>query len=121
MEPVDISFSVMANDAAKFGYLMDWLEGSTVNSNTIVTTKGADPRLGTGMAFADATKKTSDVEYLATGLIADFGMKYSGCYFDMATLSLAEAEDGVTVSVTGKCYESITRISAFTSGTDVTV
>lgn len=120
MEPVDISFSVIVNDAPKFGYLLDWLEGNTVNSNTIVTTKGDNPRLGTGMVFADTTKKTADVEYLAVGTIGNFGMRYNACYFDLATLSITEAEDGVNLSVTGKCYETIERISAFTAGTDVT-
>jgi len=122
MEPVDISFSVEVNDGDKFGYLMDWLEGNTVNGNTIVSTKGDNPRLGTGMEFADTGKKCSNIEYRAIVGSVNFKMTYNAVYFDMASLSLAESEEGVTVSITGRCYETIVRSATdFTAGTDVTV
>lgn len=120
MEPVDISFSVMVNDGAKFGYLMDWLEGNQVNGNTIVTTKGDNPRLGSGLSFADTSKKCCNIEYKALVSAVNFKMTYNEVYFDLASLSMAESEEAITVSLTGRCYGTIVRSAAdFTTGNDV--
>jgi len=121
MEPVDISFSIMVNDGDKFEYFMDWLEGTDVNSNTIVTTKGTNPRLGSGLSFADTTKRCCNIEYKALVSTVNFKMTYNEVYFDMASLSLAESEEAVTISITGRCYGTIERSADdFTAGTDVT-
>lgn len=121
MEPIDISFSVMVNDGVKFGYLMDWLEGNTVNLHTIESTKGQHPRLGTGINFADLTKKCCNIEYKALVSSVIFKMTYNEVYFDLASLSLAESEESVTVSLTGRCYGTIVRSATdWTTGNDVT-
>ena len=49
MEPFKITFSAMIEDSGQADYLLDWLEGSTVNDNTIVTTK-ADTQRVSGIA-----------------------------------------------------------------------
>lgn len=120
MEPITLSFSVMINDSAKFLYFMDWIEGNTVNGNTTVTTKGDHPRLGTGMDFADTTKKCYNVEYKLTGTTNNIAYKFNEVYFNLMDQTYSEAEDGVTLSLTGTCYGTIVRASDFTAGSDVT-
>ena len=121
MEPVDVTFTVLAQDTAFFGYLLDWLEGNTVNSNTIVTTKEDTQRDGSNNnpAFADSGKKCCNVEYKLDGDV-DIVWHYNEVWFDLSQITFSEAEDGVSVSMTGKCYGTIVRDSAFTAGNDVT-
>ena len=124
MEPVDVGFSIVVEDTTITTYLLDWLEGNTVNSNTIVTTKGTTERTNSiaTPAFADTSKKTCNLEILwdasATG--TDLGYQYNEVYFALNDQKIAEAEDGVTITFAGKCYGTIARLAAFTAGTDVT-
>jgi len=127
LEPFDITFSAFVVDKTQCGYLLDWLEamqdggGSpAVNSNTLVTTKGSTNRDGTNTtpAFADSTKMTCNVEYLLDGS-TDIAWHYNEVWFPIDQQSISEAEDGVTVSLTGKVYGTVVRDTAFTSGATV--
>jgi hypothetical protein len=123
LEPVDISFTVMVNDSAKFGYLLDWLEGNTVNGNTIVTTKGLHERLNLDSAllsFRDSTKKTCNIQYHITGDSETTCRVYNEVYFDLGALTMTEAEDGVNLTLAGKCYGTIYTQADFSAGNDVT-
>jgi len=122
MEPVDVSFSAQVTDADAFGYLMDWLEGSTVNSHAMVTTKGSTQRV-TGVAnpaFADSAKKCVNVEFKLDGPSTDLVWKLAEVHVPLDQATVGEAEDGVTVQLRGRCYGTIARSDDFTSGTDVT-
>jgi hypothetical protein len=122
MEPVDISFSVIAHDGTDFGFLMDWVDGNTVNAHTIVTTKGTTNRANAIVTpvFADPLKKCFNVEYLQN-LSIDLCYHYNEVYFDRSKLTITESADGVTIAMAGKCYGTIVRNTAFSAGTDVTV
>ncbi len=122
MAPVDLSFSCLLDDTSHTGYLKDWLYGRTVNSNTIVTTQGDTQRNGANNnpVFEDSNKKTFNIEYFLDDS-NDICMKYYEVYFDLAEQSITEAEDGVTLSLSGKVYGTIDDDDgSFTSGTDVT-
>ena len=127
MEPFAVTFSAFVVEKTQCGYLLDWLEaladggGSpAVNSNTLVTTKQDTQRDGSNNtpAFADTSKMVSNVEYRLDG-IADIVWHYNEVYFDLSEQSLSEAEDGVTISLNGMCYGTVTRDTAFTTGTSV--
>lgn len=122
MEPVDISFSVMINDSQKFLDTLDWIEGLDVNGHTTTTTKGHSERIvvaGDDLNFFDPTKKCSDIEYKLTGTTNNITYIFREVYFDLAGQTFAEAEDGVTLSLTGKCYGRILRKIDFTTGDDI--
>jgi hypothetical protein len=128
MEPVNISFSVVVTDAALTGYILDWLAAmndalaTTVNSNTLVSTEADTQRDGSNNnpTFEDTNKGTSNVEYLIEQGETDRGWKYAEVYFPLDQISLSESEEAVTIAITGLCYGTITRITGFTAGTDVT-
>jgi len=121
MEPLDITFNMLAQDTVFFGYFLDWLEGSEVHSTTIVTTKGDSQRDGSNAnpAFADSSKKCCNVEY-QLDVATDIVWHYNEVWFDLSTMTISEAEDGISIAVTGKWYGTVTRDTALTSGTDVT-
>lgn len=127
LEPVALSFSVMVRDDQQTINILDWLKagqdgGSTqVNSNTVATTKQDTQRDGAtnNPAFADSLKLTFSVEYLMETGGTDLGFKYNEVYFPLDQQQLSEAEDGITLALNGQCYGTITRITSFTSGTDV--
>lgn len=121
LEPLEITFNVIAEDSSAFTYFLDWLEGNTVNSNTIVTTKGTTQRVSghNNPAFADSGKKTCNVEYMLDGA-NDIAWKYAEVWFDMSKLTFSESAEGISISVPGTWYGTITRGTAFTAGTDVT-
>ena len=123
LAPLDLSFSVVVTDHATFGYLLDWLEGNTVNSQTIVSTKGTTQRDGsnTTPGFADSVKKCTNVEYQLDGPSSDVVWKYAEVYFSLSEAVMTETDDGVRVALKGQVYGTITRASSFTTGTDVTV
>ena len=127
MEPFPITFSAFVVEKTQCGYLLDWLEAMAdgggspaVNSNTLVTTKEDTARDGSNNtpAFKDSTKMTSNVEYMLDGT-ADIVWHYNEVYFELSEQSISEAEDGVTVSLNGMCYGTITRDTAFTTGATV--
>ena len=127
MEPFAVTFSAFVVEKTQCGYLLDWLEaladggGSpAVNSNTLVTIKQDTQRDGSNNtpAFADTSKMVSNVEYRLDGT-ANIVWHYNEVYFDLSEQSLSEAEDGVTISLNGMCYGTVTRDTAFTTGTSV--
>jgi hypothetical protein len=124
MEPGEFTFSTIVEDTTITTYLLAWLRGETVNSHTIVTTKGTTARVGaiTNPGFADTSKKAFNCEILwdASSAGTDLGYKVTEVYFDLAEQKIQEGDDGVTLSLNGKIYGSITAIAAFTAGTDVT-
>jgi hypothetical protein len=122
LNPLEISFTVNVTSHATFGYLLDWLEGNTVNSNTIVTTKGTTQRDGAtaNPDFADTNKKCCDLEYRLDGPSSDLVWNYAEVYFPLDSVVMTETDDGVTVELKGQVYGTISRSGAFTSGTDVT-
>ncbi len=122
LTPMEISFSVNMTSHATFGFLLDWLEGSTVDGNTIVTTKGATQRDGVtnNPAFADQSKKCSNLEYRLDSPSNDLVWKYAEVYFPLDNSVMTETDDGVTVELKGQVYGTISRSGAFTSGHAVT-
>jgi hypothetical protein len=127
MEPVNVTFSVMIRDDQQTINILNWLKGcqdggaTQVNAHTLLTTKADTQRDGAtnNPAFADANKLCSNVEYLMETGGTDLGFKYAEVFFPLDQQSLAEAEDGITLSLNGTCYGTITRITAFTAGTNV--
>lgn len=121
MEPLPVSCNVWCTDRAKFDYLLDWLEGGTVNSNTIATTKEDTQRDGANNnpAFADSGKKCCNIEYKLDGS-TDIVWHYNEVYFPLAEITINESDEGVQVTLNGKWYGTIVRDAAFTAGTDVT-
>ena len=127
MEPLTVSFSAMINDAARFLIFLDMLEvanGGSVNGNTVVTTKGTHDRITTGspdLSFFDTTKMCWDLEYRMAGTTNSIVYHLNECYFSLNDQTFSEAEDAITLSLTGNCYGTITRTAgAFTAGTDIT-
>jgi len=123
LEPIDISFSVMVNDSQKYVYLMDWVEGNAVNGHIIDSTKGDHPRLnGTVgiLTFRDNSKKAYDIEYEIAGAGETLCYFWNEVYFDLGSMTMAEAEDGVNITFSGSCYGTVGTKDLFTSGTDVT-
>jgi hypothetical protein len=129
VEPLELSFAFkMQNSVANAAKLRNALSNPSlaspwqVGSNTWVTTKG-DSTLTNGAAstftdpaFEDTLKQCVNVEILWTRGAVAIGRKYTGVYFAPDQQSLAEAEDGVNVSVTGSIYGSIEVITSFTAG-----
>lgn len=125
-EPSQITFSAMLQDNTLHGYILEWIEwlnggSATINLNSLVTTKGTTQRDGavTAPAFADSNKKSCDIEILWDGPTNDIGLQYAEVFIPGDQVSVAEGDDAITLSFTGMCYGSITRISAFTAGTSV--
>jgi hypothetical protein len=131
LEPLDVSFSFrMQNDVTAHDLLRDALCNPdnnspwTVGGDTWVTTKGDGLLVpGTGVAgvadpaFVDPVKKCVNFEILWTRATVAVGRKLVAVYIAPPDISIAEAEDGVMVSVTGKIYGGVANITAFTVGT----
>lgn len=121
MEPFDIKFSTIIEDTTITTYLLDLLEGGTVNSNALVSTNGDTQRDGVNdnPLFTDTTKKTFNLEYRLDGS-TDIVWHYNECYFDLSKQSMSESEEGITLTLSGGCYGTVVRDAAFTAGADVT-
>jgi len=127
MAAINVTFSCFLRDDNQTIYILDWLKAgqdggtTTVNSNTVTSTKADTQRDGAtnNPAFADSNKLTFNVEYLIETGGTDLGFKYAECFFPLDQQTIAEAEDGITLSLTGMCYGTITRLTAFTAGTSV--
>jgi len=123
-EPVQLSFSVMLTDLSISGYFLDWIdvlngETTTINSNTIVTTKATTQRNGvTCPAFADTNKLACNLEILWDE-DTDRGWQYNEVFIPGDQATVTESDDGVVVAATAMWYGSIARISAFTAGATV--
>lgn len=127
LDPLDLSFSCLITDLTNWGYLKDLLRvvngvGTAVNSNTIVSTKGDTQNDGANNnpALGDSSKLTLNLEYLLDGASSDLGFQFNEVYFPIDQVSMSESEDSVTLALTGKIYGTITDITAWTSGTDMT-
>ncbi len=128
MEALELSFSALLTDLVQSGYIMDWLfalsDGgtTTINAITAVTTKGTTQRDGVNNnpPFADAEKMTFDVEILWDGA-TDWGLAYTEVFVPLEQASVGEGDDAVTLAITGFIYGTITKITAFTAGTDIEV
>lgn len=129
LEPVPVSFSVFIRDDAQTINILNWLKAgqdagaTTVNSNTITTTKADTQRDGAtnNPAFADTNKLAFNVEYLIETGGTDLGFKFAEVFFPLDQQNISEAEDGITLQLNGQCYGTISRITSFTAGTDVEV
>jgi len=133
MEPLAVSFTGSVADDTQCVYLLDWMEqlsngdsaspvqsSGAVNSKTLTTTQGDTKRDGTNYnpTFADGTKMCCNLEYRLDSS-TDIVWHYNEILFPLDQLSISEAEDGVTIAFAGLCYGTITRDTAFTSGTSV--
>ena len=127
MAAVPVSFSIVVTDQAQTTNILNWLAAmndalaTQVNSHTLATCEGDSQRDGAtaNPAFADANKSLCSIEYLLTMAGTDLGWKLMEVWVPMDQQSLSEAEDGVTISLSGMIYGTITRITSFTAGTDV--
>ncbi len=128
MEMYALTFSAFIQDTTNFQYFEELLKAlndstQTVNSNTWTTTKGDTQRDGSNAnpAFFDTNKKACNVELLYSDAnITDFGYRWNEVYFPLNESEISEAEDGNKISLNGQIYGTFERITAFTSGTDVT-
>ncbi len=127
MAPVPVTFSVYARDASQFIYIRDWLRAmwdglsTTPNGKTLQSTETDTQRDGAvaNAAFADSNKSQCIIEYLITMSGTDVGLKYNGVWFPPEQQTLAEAEDGIPLSLNAMVFGTITDITGFTSGTDI--
>ncbi len=122
MEPQEITLTAILEDSGQAKYLLDLLFGNTVNSNTLITTKGDTQRDGANAnpAFADSSKKTFNVEILFDGA-TDILFQYNEVLFLLEEQSISESGEEVTIALKGKVYGTIPSPgTAFTAGTDVT-
>ena len=122
LEPAPLSFSALLHDGETCAFLLGWLEGGPVNGHSLTTTKGTSRRDGSNdnPAFADSGKTAFDLEFRLDGA-SPLVWRYSEVYFPLSECQLQESDEGVLVSLKGRCYGGIARGAAFTSGTDVTV
>lgn len=126
LESLSISFSVFVRDDTQFLYIKQWLRAgqdggtTTVNSNTLTTTKEDTQRDGSNNnpAFADTNKLTFNAEWLVSG-DSDYGVKYAEVFFPLDQQNFSEGDDGITLQLNGLVYGTITDITSFTSGTSV--
>ena len=127
MEPVDISFSAMVRNDQQTINILDWIAAmndalaTQVNSKTLVSTEEDTQRDGAtnNPAFADSNKGACNVEYLMETGGTDLGFKYAEVYFAADQVSISESDEEIVISLTGKVYGTITRITSFTAGSDI--
>ena len=129
MSDLTLTFTATLEDSADTADLLDWIKAmndggsTTVSGQTVTSTKSDTQRDGSNNnpAFADSNKMTCNVEYLldsASG--TDIHHTWNEVYFPADEQTITEAADGVTISLTGHIYGTITYdTSGFTSGTDV--
>ena len=127
MAPFAITFSAFVVDKTQCLYLLDWIDvmngglSATINSNTIVTTEEDTQRDGANNnpPFADATKLLCNLQYKLDGPSNDVTWLYTEVWFPADQQSISEAEDGVTISLNGQCYGTITRGTAWVTSATV--
>lgn len=134
VEPVAITFTAMIVDLPQCLMLLDFLEqlsngngaspivsAGAVNLHTLTTTKGTTMRDGVTFspAFEDGSKMACNLEYRLDGPTTDIVWKYNEVMFPLGEQSISEAEDAVTISINGQCHGTITRGTAFTTGTSI--
>lgn len=123
-----ISFQALVHSATTRGYLFDWLNGmndgatTTVNSNTIVTTKGTTTVGGiTAPAFSDSNKIACNVELFFDKGANDWGIQFAEVWFPLDQCQLSNSEEAVAIALSGLIFGAIDNgLTAFTTGGDIT-
>jgi hypothetical protein len=113
------------------GMLIDMLSGRTVGGHTVTSTKGTTQNDGSNdnPAFLDTTKKAFNVEIkwlkgsgedMASASFENLVMQYNETFFDLGDQTIGEAEDAVTISLSGLCYGTVeSSASDFTAGNNL--
>ena len=124
LEPLDLSFSALIDEAVNRQDLLDALQCGTVGGDSWTTTKG-DSSLTSGSgasvatpSFADSLKKCVDCEVIWTGTTVDIGYRWQEIYFPPESITLTESADVLVLAASGQCYGAIAEITAFTAGTE---
>jgi hypothetical protein len=118
-EPIALSFSAMIDDTHNKSAIMEALvcgdPDSTYWTAAGTTSKGTTKNDGTyaNPGFADTNKKCVNVQILWSGATYGIGMAFYECYFPEDEITIAEAEDGITLSAAGGCYGVMEIISGF--------
>lgn len=120
-DPVGISFSINLNDATHMhegrNTLIEALTCGDAFNPVLpgwtlpgISTKGSSTVNGKSTPiFEDDEYKTVDVEYVSMTDRMQMTYRFDECLFLPGEFSLAESDDGITLSVSGGCYGSITR------------
>lgn len=115
-EPVNISFSALLDDAVNKDDIFVALACGDPDSDrwtaTGVTSKATTKNDGTNLnpTFANATKKTVNVQMLFEGSSKNYGYAYYEVFYPEESQTISEAEDGVTLATAGGCYGIIEKI-----------
>ena len=117
-EPVDVSFSCLLDDTVNKDDIFLVLSCTDPDSArwaaTGVTSKATTKNDGTNAnpSFADSGKKTVNIQMIFDG-DTDIGWAYYEVFYPLEAQSMAESEDGVTLSTSGGCYGVIEKIHGF--------
>lgn len=117
-DPVELSFSCLIDDTYNKDFIMEALACGNPNTLTWtatgVSSKGDTKNDGTNSnpAFADTSKKAANVQILWSGS-APIGFAYYECFFPPEAITIAEAEDGITLSAAGGVYGVVEQIFGF--------
>lgn len=127
VEPQEVTFSLRLNDDVNVSSEHELLQALACDNPQVATwtgvgtsTKGDTSLNGTDPTpqFSDgatALKKTVNVQIVWTSPTSglQIGREYNEVWFDLSTQEVSEAEDGVTVSLTGLVYGTIREIGDF--------
>ena len=133
VEPVGLSFSCRMYNSQASKLILDALANRTVHGETFTTTKGTTMNDGANYnpVFLDTNKKAFNVEIRWMGSdesgsdIASIGYEsmvfaFNETYFDPGDQTIAEAEDSVTLSLSGMVYGTVVNsATTFTTGSNV--
>lgn len=131
-QPMTFTFGCRLADTVNTQALCDWLSGvTTVNGRTIYGWQYDSTNNWGGTTlqvcghtehltpqFEDTSKNRYRVEVLWDGT-NDLGYRYEEVYFRPGDVNVTESENAVGISVTGEIYGTVTRITAFSSASDI--
>lgn len=118
-QPIPISFSCVLDDVWNKDDIMEALAcgnpGSVAWDTTGNSSKGTTKNDGvyTNPLFEDTGMKCVNLQILWSGGTYGIGMAYYECYFPPEEITIAEAEDAITLSASGGCYGVIETINGF--------
>lgn len=130
LEPLPLTFSCRSADTSHSQVLLQLLSGAT---NLSLPSSGQSwtmhSRKGKGISiyglatslpdFKDQSFKAAYmVEVLYSGT-SNWGFRWDEVYFPPAEQTVAEAEDSLTLNLNGQIFGGVTKITAFTSGTEI--
>jgi len=127
LAPLPLTFSCRADDQTHTKALHTWLSGGTMIPNvkgatsTIYSWKGESSLTTGGTSlpdFADSSKSAYRVEVLWDGTTNDYGLRWEEVYFPPNEQAITEAPENVILGINGQVYGGITRITAFSAGTN---